>query len=213
MAMMDYGVVVKKNGKIISDPNGGLFQNFTSLKIEYSETGAIEYDETLFHDTDMTTWSGSVFMALIGDSEVMFGFYKTFLTVIIDREYFDTIYNEDILRPITADICDEGTGVLATITHQKVFENAQVYLTTILYKGDRYDVLYGFGIDPSLKYTFSSSNYYAHKRKDCWHKRGTWFRRGGYAYRKILKFIRHWTYEGLSDEDRAMVREVYKYYD
>lgn len=215
MAMVDYGVVVKKNGKIISDPKGGLFQNFTNLEIEYNEDGEIEYDETLFHYPDMSTGSaGGQFMALLGDDEFMFGFYKTYLHLIIDREYFDHIRNDCILRPITANICEEGTNrVLATITHQKVDENELVYLTTILYKGDRYDVLYGYGIDPSFRYTFSNGNYYAHKRKSQWSKRGTWFRRGGYAYRKLLKFIRHWTYEGLSNEDKVIVREVYKYYD
>ena len=215
MAVIDYGVVVKKNGVIISDPDK-LFQNYTNLNIEYNEeTGEVEFDETLFHYPDMRTGSaGSQFTALIGDDAFMFGFYKTYLNLIIDREYFDCVRNDYILRPITADICEEGTDkVLATITHQKVDENALVYLTTIRYKGDRYDVLYGYGIDPSLKYTFSNSNYFAHKRKDHWCKRGTWFRRGGYEYRKLLRFIRHWTYDGLSNEDKERVTKVYKYYD
>lgn len=54
MAMLDYGAVVKKNGRIISDTKGGLFQNFSTLKYETEDKEPFRtiVDETIVGGVD-----------------------------------------------------------------------------------------------------------------------------------------------------------------
>lgn len=227
MAMLDYGAIVKKNGVIITDPNGDLFQNFTNLK--YEEMKEYPYDtivdETVVHcePTEEDDWEpydysfGGNYFALVGDAQLMIGFYKTSFGIAVDKvnynyPYFDWVsFNgryqcTHYYRPKYISV-NKGDKVLTTIKISRIDEESQVFLATFVYNGDKYEVLYGYGIDPSLGYTFGKDNYFSSNRKHYYH----FHREGNYNLRKALKRIRYWYFSGLSDELKEKVKRLYKY--
>lgn len=227
MAMMDYGAIVKKNGVIITDPKGGLFQNFTNLRYEVMEEEPYDtiVDETVvrYEPTKDDDWkpfnysfAGNYF-ALVGDAQLMIGFYKTSFNIAVDKvnhNYpdFDWIsfngrYQCTHYYRAKYISVNKRDKVLTTLKISKIDEESQVFLATFVYNGDKYEVLYGYGLDPSLRYTFGKDNYFAPNRKRYHH----FHREGNYNLRKALKRIRYWYFTGLSKEDKEIVMKKYKY--
>lgn len=226
--MIDYGAIVKKNGVIISDPNGGLFQNFTKLKYEIRKEEPYDtiVDETVVRcePTEKDNWKpfnysfGGNYFAVIGDAQLMIGFYKCSVDIAVDKLHyhypdidwisFDSQYKcTHYYRPKYISV-NKGDKVLTTIKISRIDEESQVFLATFVYNGDKYEVLYGYGVDPSLRYTFGKGNhYYAPKRKNYFH----FHRKGNYNLRKALKRIRYWYFTGLSKEYKEIVMKKYKY--
>ena len=120
------------------------------------------------------------------------------------------------VKPITFDVKDNDK-LITTITISKAqkdkdswFGSMSVYIAKFSYNGDDYEVLYGYGIDPNIKFTFSEYNYYQHKRKK-WRKIGNrYLIEGHYFFRKGLKFIRKWTWDGLTEEQRLTIPKKYR---
>ena len=225
MAMIDYGAVVKKNGKIISDYKGGLFQNFSTLKYEVRETEPYDtiIDETMVNGLDWkgnpTTFSmAGNYFALVGDEHFLMGFYKEGFNVAIDKQVVNNLpctweWFDEHVKPLkfVVDNEIEITLSLAQKEHTEYGGRMSVYLAKFTYKGDNYEVLFGYGVDTSIIYTFTDKNYYQHKRKDYWHMCGKKYKRtGAYNKRKGLKFIREWTWKGLSEEQRLIVPKKYR---
>ena len=218
MAMMDYGAVAKKNGKIISNPKGGLFQNLSSLK--WSSESPTE-DETMVSGVTTTDIPFTVSMAgnhfvTLGDKEFLIGFYKTHFNVAVNGEminiHYWRWYDEEyrpVFKPKYFSFCTNSNSLVVVKVERvgRRDSDSQVYLASFSYKGDKYEVLFGYGVDPSLGYTFSKRNYYARNRKHY----GQYHNDGNYVFRKTLKFIRTWTYEGLSQEDKEMLVKYYGY--
>jgi len=228
MAMLDYGAVVKKNGKIISDPNK-MFQNFTNLKYEtkeitYTDENGDEHwdiktviDETVIQSTDYegkpTTKSmAGNYFALIGDAEMMIGFYKTWFKIAVDKkevdmgEYFRKWQSEDIKRDFVYEYPKLGKLTIKRIDKRPKYCN--VCIATFSYKGDSYSVMFGYGVDPSIKYTFGPKNYYAPQKPDKSklkkaHKYWIGYQDWNYSKskqhkdRRILRRMREWYEKGL----------------
>ena len=223
MAMIDYGAVVKKNGKIISNVKGGLFQNFTNLKYIENENYETIVDETIVSGVN---WEGKPiefsmagnYFVLIGDEHFLIGFYKEHFEIAIDKHLCNDVPNtydwfDKHIKPLTFTINNEITITisLAQKDHTEPCWHMGVYVTKFTYNGDNYEVLFGYCVDPSIKYTFSNSNYYQHKRKNLFKKLGNkYLRVGNYNYRKGLKFIREWTWNGLSEEQRQIIPEKFR---
>ena len=223
MAMMDYGAVVKKNGKIISDHKGGLFQNFSNLKHKCDDEGDTTIDETIVQGKDWdgnpTTFSmAGNYFALVGDEHFLIGFYKLGFNIAIDKKVVDNIpatwdWFEEHVKPLKFTINNEIDVVISLVQKENIDYSCRmnVYLAKFTYKCDNYEVLFGYGIDPSLLFTFTDRNYYHHKRKDYWHKIGNhYIRTGRWKYRKGLKFIRKWTWDGLTEEQRLIIPKKYR---
>ncbi len=219
--MMDYGAVVKKNGRIISDIKGGLFQNFSNLKYEYDGEGKPNIDETIVQgegwDGKPITFSmAGNYFALVGDEHFLIGFYKLGFNIAIDKQVVDNIPDTDWfdehVKPLKFTINNEIDIVISLAQKERIdYGYMSVYLAKFTYKGDNYEVLFGYGVDPSLLFTFTDRNYYHHKRKDYWHKIGNrYVRTGKWKYRKGLKFIRKWTWDGLNEEQRLIVPKKYR---
>lgn len=211
MAMLDYGAVVKKNGKIISDPNE-LFQNFTNLKYETDDDCNIVIDETIIQeiDGDERSMAGNYF-ALIGDEEMMIGFYKTWFKIAVDKkevsigDYF-CHWQLDLKRDFIYEYPKLGKLTIKRIDKRARYCN--VYIATFSYKGDSYSVMFGYGVDPSIKYTFGPKNYYAPQKPDKSklkraHKYWVGYQDWNYSkskcrkYRRTLNRMREWYKEGL----------------
>ena len=109
MAYVDYGVVVKKNGKIITDPKGGLFQNYTNLKctdpyflevkkrneygvaIEWEEVENPDYvDETIVTYREYDWDEGT-----LSDKIVEYSFGHNEMGVIGDEHFLIGFYKQD----------------------------------------------------------------------------------------------------------------------
>lgn len=217
MAMLDYGAVVKKNGKIISDPNK-MFQNFTNLKYETDDDCNTVIDETVIecinYGTDKIekrSMAGNYF-ALIGDEEMMIGFYKTWFKIAVDKkevnmgEYFCKWQSEDIKRDFVYEYPKLGKLTIKKIDKRPKYCN--VYIASFSYKGDNYSVMFGYGVDPSIKYTFGPKNYYAPQKPDKSklkraHKYWIGYQDWNYSkskckkYRRTLNRMREWYKKGL----------------
>ena len=85
MAMIDYGTLVKVNGKIINE--GIMF-------MEKSDMGVvpIEYSYEDPSDTETGHRIGEEYFAYVGDSDLMLCFFKDRITFISDIKYLGTIY-------------------------------------------------------------------------------------------------------------------------
>ena len=222
---MDYGAVVKKNGVIISDVRGLLFQNFTNLKYaDYdSLKRGLEIDETIVKGFNYKgepiefSMAGNYF-ALVGDEHFLMGFYKEGFVVEIDKQVVNNLpctweWFDEHVKPLkfVVDNEIEITLSLAQKEHTEYGGRMSVYLAKFTYKGDNYEVLFGYGVDTSIIYTFTDKNYYQHKRKDYWHMCGKKYKiTCAYNKRKGLKFIREWTWKGLSEEQRLIVPKKYR---
>ena len=197
MAMIDYGSVVKKNGKIIQTH---FFENFSTLKYKNNytldEEGNIipdpdyidetivtikrfKFDDDLVRTNEIEEVKESMagnFFSLIGDKENLIGFYKQYFVVahnmIIDWE-FDEFkeqagcswydYWHSHKKPITIDF--KGFGKIKFSKIDKDEEYFTAFIADFTYKGDRYEVLFGYGIDPKVKYSEIYFNKYEDRRK------------------------------------------------
>ena len=184
MAMMDYGAIVKKNGKIISDPKGSLFQNFSTLcggelYEEYQDI-LFEGDKKPTHTLIKHEYVGDEsvreygdgdkisvihnYMAVVGDGNYLIATYKYFITIFDNKEaiaswYFgqDDQYYENMWhtkRKIVKYIETPFGSVKV-----KEWSKRDCGTAVFNYKGDRYEILFGYGIDPSPRYIFSKGIY------------------------------------------------------
>lgn len=225
MAMLDYGAVVKKNGKIISTK---MFENFSNLKYEKKEViktteDGEEYtsyetvvDETLIQTTDYdgkpTTKSmAGNYFALIGDADMLIGFYKTWFALAIDKKQVDNSdYSDWAYSEIKRDFVREYPvlGKLITKRLDKRVNSCNVFVATFTYKGDKYEVMYGYGVDTDRNYIFGDRNYYAPQKPDKSKLKGAHKYWIGYddwnmskskqhKDRRILRRMREWYKKGL----------------
>lgn len=266
MAMIDYGAVVKKNGKIITDPNGSLFQNYSTLRYNnqgewkevekfdelteetytesYFEKGENYIDETV---VEAEVWSfnkkgseGNTIlspeidylvefknysfadneMAVIGDEHFLIGFYKQGFSIAIDKHMcywagdigmhlnsYDWFRNHK--KGINYYIHDLNGNYITTIKLNKIdktSDNLTAFIAKFEYNGDKYEVVYGYAMDPNPKYLFGKKSYLAPSREVInWKydeetdeyipvKSQHITKRA--KYRKTLKFIKEWYLAG-----------------
>lgn len=115
MAFIDYGAVVKKNGKIITDPKGDLFQNYSTLRYEKDDDCNVITDESIvtwnnthydYHwedgictksnprdESEQYPMCGNNF-AVIGDESALIGFYKCGFKIALDKVIDDRESNK-----------------------------------------------------------------------------------------------------------------------
>ena len=113
--MIDYGAVVKKNGKIITDPEGDLFQNYSTLRYEKDAdfNVIVNESEVTYHYTRYDyNWEGNRCIetnprdeseqysmcgnnyAVIGDKDALIGFYKCGFKIALDKVIDDRESNK-----------------------------------------------------------------------------------------------------------------------
>lgn len=188
MAMMDYGAVVKKNGKIISDPKGGLFQNLTSLRYEPHVKGEDSEGNDIYADDHVdetivkyTNRDGEIKeysmaaneMAVVGDRHFMIGFYKQWFDIAIDGQIIDrdgpALYDwfSEHKKPLVFTV-DDIEFKVRTICPDHDWMS--ILIMNFEYNGDHYEVMFGYGVDPDTRFVFGKSNYYGPARTYDWDK-------------------------------------------
>lgn len=188
MAMMDYGAIVKKNGKVL--PSKGLFNNYSTLdggidhevyeditvpgvsepvqslvKIETigdesARIGALDENEkrSVIHN----------FMAVVGDKDFLVATYKEYLAV------FDS---EKRIAEATArkyDVIDFYRVKTYMVQHLdtpfgpikiKTLDPEACAIASFWYKEDYYEILFGYGIDkPSFMFSKDAKRYINNKK-------------------------------------------------
>ena len=167
MAMVDYGALVKKNGKLITDPNGGLFQNYSTLsygtEVEIkNKNGEVvgwkqegDESERLFDVYDGEPQFKSVignYMAVIGDEEYLFAFYKDCWGFFDSQKRVSVGWmghREHVVYKVKLPC----TTVVIKCLDSTYFRQ-RIGTAHFIYKNDIYDVLFGYGIDPRPKFLF-----------------------------------------------------------
>lgn len=215
MAMLDYGVLVKKNNEIIPFE---YFKNFTTLRYKYdAETEEVVIDETLVEGLySQFSMAGNNF-ALFGDKNALVGFYKDRLCVALNGKlcsYDDTdIYPELKGKKIKYEWQDNAEPMeiyeYLRTTFRPVKVNIPgfrkftitkidscVYRAKFYIGNDKYDVLYGYGID-SIDFMLNSRKSYYKRTSFFYNSKNELDIRHSNKVnkedRKVYNFIKRWS--------------------
>lgn len=239
MSMIDYGAVVKKNGKIITDPKGELFQNYTNLKYteqylyniyydENDEPAIVEpglnpdyIDETLvkrkvfntetFEFTDeVEDYSMANNMALVGDEQFLIGFYKQSLEIAVDKILIEDqnivplvwkwFYEHKKPLVIKLDNIPELSDIVINMVNRNL-DHLESFFAKFTYKGDKYEVLFGYGIDPKPIFLYGKQSYLYHYKERYYYN--------GYYFESVHRFPGR----VINKEDRRSLNIIKKWYE
>lgn len=151
MAMIDYGAIAWKDGKLIST------DMFTPM-----------IDTVGWHDGDI---DGGNFVT-IGDKDLTLGFYKSMITIVRSKhidycsfgseEYEGWRYWEKMLAT--------GRGVVKIFVKPKRFHD--YYVCKMKYNGHKYKVAFGYGVDLEYYKKWHIIDYFGTP----WYKVNYWWR-------------------------------------
>lgn len=165
MAMSDYGAIAFKNGKLIST------EMFTPMidMVGWEDTDSDVY-ETRSHIVGEPESNyieplrlKDNYFAYIGDKDCTLAFYKTHMTIVTkyndgtftkETEFFGSTYYTWSKWETYAGLCD-GTFPRVRVTHRNGY-----YVCKWKYKGDRYKVYFGYGVDLPYYKKYRIVNYY-----------------------------------------------------
>ena len=133
MAFIDYGAVVFKNGKQV---NFDLFGDMLKM--------------VGWTDADQTPHVDGNYFAYIGDEHLTVCFYKSRVLVLVDGEAaFEDWCGYGGERSIRHEI-GGSFGRVGVLTHARSV-GLDVWHFHMMYKGDSYHVVFGYGIDPEKR--------------------------------------------------------------
>ena len=162
MAMRDYGAVGFKNGKLIST------SFFTPMKDtvgwEDNETD-IDYDGNPLH-------LNNDYFLYIGDEKVTICFYKTVMKIVeksSDDNFFVTYENFGWEK-----FCGWKKWEHWVAGDIIVKKKNGYYVCKWNYKGDKYKVYFGYGVDLGWYEKSGLVNYYRTNPRYLWHKFKNW---------------------------------------
>ena len=131
MAMIDYGVIAKKNGEFVNDGKNIYFNTKGITKLYRKGIG----------------YSLRDYFINIGDNEFVISFYKTLVRMSRGNEncFIDFLY--DFEHKKVARFEKYGINFC-----QKVIGDTNSNYLRFIYKDDVYEIIYGYGVDFNLKY-------------------------------------------------------------
>ena len=144
MAMIDYGVIAKKNGVVLND------RMFTEMK------------ETLGFEVEKDDKGYDVkdnYFIYLGDKDFYIAIYKGMLKVFKDEnKHIKTIWDID---NYASNVCETKHRYKVTIEDvefdiKRIRDNNRYYLR-FTYKGDLYEAMYGYGVDCDIEYWYDMS--------------------------------------------------------
>lgn len=177
MAMIDYGAILKKNGKIVNRDE--FFMDMETAvgwtdyqKIRYSDCDCINggYSDCgncpranyiHFSDFELGEWDSFVsdcrsnklssnhisgnYFAYAGDTDFVAGFYKQCVLLWYKGEQRAYWLNWDFSKKFSIHL--EVGGI--KLHFKSITEHKNAYYGRFRYKGDLYEIVFGYGIDPS----------------------------------------------------------------
>ena len=176
MAMIDYGAIAFKNGKMIST---GMFTPMIDM-VGWEDTENDVYHDYCCDKDKPLNLSGNYF-AYVGDVDCTLAFYKQ--QIVIVKKYDDGTYSyhhewfnctDYIWSKWKHFICGKDTGDVV------VTKRNGYYVCKWKYKGDKYKVYFGYGVDFDCYKKYRIVNYYRTPKyrlmdiKD-WFKHRCWY--------------------------------------
>ena len=155
MAMIDYGAIAFKNGKLISTD---MFTPMIDM-VGWEDTENDTYHNYNTDKDNPLKLKGNYF-AYIGDSDCTIAFYKCSMVIIekysdgafyFHHEYFNSTY-------YTWTKWEKYAGVNSAKI--KVTKRNGYFVCKWKYKGDRYKVYFGYGVDLAYYKKWHMVNYY-----------------------------------------------------
>lgn len=153
MAMIDYGAIAFKNGKLVST---GMFTPMIDM-VGWEDTEQDTYYDSYRNENSPMKLKNNYF-AYIGDRDCTIAFYKTVMRITqrIDDEYF-----------VEAEIfCSEPykwskyEQWLLNGSSVRVTQRNGYFVCKWKYKGDKYKVYFGYGVDFDYYKEHRVVNYY-----------------------------------------------------
>jgi hypothetical protein len=139
MAMMDYGAIAFKNGKLIST---GMFTPMIDM------VGWEDTEKDMYHnynrDIDEQLKLNGNYFAYIGDADCTVAFYKTGLRIV--QKFEDEFWNESEWFNNSYYTWSKWKNLVAG-NYMKVTKRNGYYVFKWKYKGDKYKVYFGYGVD------------------------------------------------------------------
>ena len=157
MAMMDYGAIAFKNGKLIST------EMFTPMKDmvgwEDTKDNVYTYYPVKGKSVDLPLELKDNYFAYIGDIDCTVAFYKTSIVIVErynnkDKNYFHNYENFSNRYKWSKWDCYAGRSEV------KVTRRNGYYVCKWKYKGDKYKVYFGYGVDLPYYKQWRMVNYY-----------------------------------------------------
>lgn len=153
MAMMDYGAIALKNGKLIST------EMFTPMidMVGWEDTEQDTYrseDDT----KDIPLNLNNNYFAYVGDKDFTLAFYKTSLVIV--RRYEDGEYFHDYECFGFSNYKWSKWEAWHKYTKITVRPKNGYYVLTWKYKDDKYKVYFGYGVDLPYYKKWHMVNYY-----------------------------------------------------
>ena len=168
MAMMDYGAIAFKNGKLIST------KMFTPMidMVGWEDTEKDTYYNYNTEKDEQLKLNGNYF-AYIGDAECTVAFYKTVMRIV--ERYDNKFYNH-------TELFNNGYYTWTKWTNwahgndMKVTKRNGYYVFKWKYKGDKYKVYFGYGVDLASYKRCRIVNYYRSPEYIFRYKIPTWIK-------------------------------------
>lgn len=132
MAMFDYGAIAFKNGKLIST---GMFTPMKEM-VGWTDTEV---------KTELDGQLDGNYFVYIGDSEITVAFYKGIIAVI--RKYSDGTYNFYKEYLMSSNFTWFKWEYFLWEGNVKVTKRNGYYVCKWKYKGNKYKVYFGYGVD------------------------------------------------------------------
>lgn len=142
MAMIDYGAIAFKNGKLM---NTEMFGDMKEM------VGWEDTDEDVKSDGSPLGLNGNYF-AYIGDREITVAFYKCIMCIAekhldVERNYYFVEHEHFNCSNYIWSRWEQFLGGYRNGSNMKVTKRNGYYVCKWKYKGDRYKVYFGYGVD------------------------------------------------------------------
>lgn len=150
MAMVDYGVIAKINGKIVTKSLFTPMKDTMGISIEKADDG--------------TTIDGNHFVFL-GDRDFYIGIYKGCITIYNDTKNIHCIsdlWHPDWIKGTKYRHKESVNGIEFDI---KRIDEGNRYYGRFIYKGNCYEFIYGYGVDEDIDYWYDKNNKMMNKVK------------------------------------------------
>lgn len=157
MAYIDYGAIVFKNGKLISN---GIFDSMIDM-VGWEDTKEDTYYDYSANEDRPLNLNGNYF-AYIGDKDCTLAFYKEQI-VIVERYYDGTFsYHHEYFNctPYTWSKWEKSAGIDGGFATAKVTKRNGYLVCKWKYKGNKYKVYFGYGVDLPYYKMSHIVNYY-----------------------------------------------------
>ena len=168
MAMMDYGAIVFKNGKLISTD---MFTDMIDM-VGWEDTEDDIYHNYNTDKNEQLKLKGNYF-AYIGDADCTVAFYKTGMRIV---EKFEDEFLNDYEWFNNAYYTWSKWSRWVKGNNMKVTRRNGYYVFKWKYKGDKYKVYFGYGVDLYSYKKYRIVNYYRSPMFIITYKIPTWIK-------------------------------------